>query len=447
MTEEERDNRLEDLFRKKLEENELVPGSDLADLVMGRLGRREFFRFNLLRFNIYYLTAALAALTVAVLILIPGPGTTVETAGPGLPQETVTAVPANEKVPQAEVPAARDTLNKTDATSKLTKAPEGVATNGLSSESAPGRVTDREQVLTNSRPVAETVSVSTVSTVNVTGPSGSRVIAEVSSLAALAFETSVSSGCVPLHVSFACNAEEYNRISWSFGDGGTSSLKNPDYIFDIPGTYRVTLTVNDERGMSSSASTLIEVWNRPRASFEVRKDDPWDEGDRVVFVNMSEGAVEYLWDFGDGVFSTLSDPSYRYEHIRNYDVKLVVWAAEGCADSLTVSDLFTDRGMYIRFPNDFVPGTGGPTGGYYNARTDEESTVFHPVASGIAEYNLKIYSKAGLLVFESSDTELGWDGYYRGELCAPGVYVWKVRGAYRNGRTFIMAGDVTLLKY
>jgi hypothetical protein len=94
-----------------------------------------------------------------------------------------------------------------------------------------------------------------------------------------------------------------------------------------------------------------------------------------------------------------------------------------------------------------MPNTGGPTGGYYSQRTDMDNQVFHPVASGIAAYNLKIYSKAGLMVFESSDLEIGWDGYYKGQICSPGVYVWKVRGTYRNGRQIVMAGDVILLNY
>ena len=72
MTEEQRDNNLEDLFRSKLEENEMVAGSDLEGRVMRRLERREFFRFNISRFNFYYLTAALAALTVAGVILLSG---------------------------------------------------------------------------------------------------------------------------------------------------------------------------------------------------------------------------------------------------------------------------------------------------------------------------------------------------------------------------------------
>jgi len=125
----------------------------------------------------------------------------------------------------------------------------------------------------------------------------------------------------------------------------------------------------------------------------------------------------------------------------------VVYSEYGCTDTMVVADAFNSMGMYLKFPNVVVPNKGGPTGGYYNQRTDEHSQVFHPVASGVASYNLKIYSKAGLLVFESNDISMGWDGYYKGELCAAGVYIWKVRGTYRNGETIIMAGDVTLLSY
>ena len=50
------------------------------------------------------------------------------------------------------------------------------------------------------------------------------------------------------------------------------------------------------------------------------------------------------------------------------------------------------------------------------------------------------------MIFESNDINIGWDGYNKGELCEPGVYIWKVRGKFRNGEPFIKMGDVTLLK-
>ena len=52
MTEEEKDTDLGNLFRNKLEENEMVAESDLTGRFMRRLDRKEFLRFNPARFNI-----------------------------------------------------------------------------------------------------------------------------------------------------------------------------------------------------------------------------------------------------------------------------------------------------------------------------------------------------------------------------------------------------------
>ena len=38
------------------------------------------------------------------------------------------------------------------------------------------------------------------------------------------------------------------KADWSFGDGGISDENAPDYIYDLPGTYIVTLTLTDARG-------------------------------------------------------------------------------------------------------------------------------------------------------------------------------------------------------
>ena len=89
---------------------------------------------------------------------------------------------------------------------------------------------------------------------------------------------------------------------------------------------------------------------------------------------------------------------------------------------------------------------GGLIGGYYNTRTDQENSMFHPVAAGIADCNLKIYSKAGMLVFESNEIELGWR--LEGQtMRSRSLSVWKVRSTCRNRQTFFMAWDTMLLKY
>jgi PKD repeat protein len=430
MTEEERDNDLEKLFRNKLEEHEMATESGLTGRVMRRLNRKEFLRFNPARFNVYYLASAVAGLTVATLMLLTSPR-----GKNTLPEE---------QTPKNWQPAIPDsTVLKTEPRngSELQKVTVTETASGTGkAEPAPGGVTERQNGISTPAGAGE-------SNIKVARPENANTTVAHTALTIPVINASVTSGCVPLHVIFRNSGASTGTTEWSFGDGGLSHENNPDYIYDLPGTYIVSLTVTDPGGHKTVATETIEAWARPSASFEIRQNDPSGENNKAIFVNLSSGAVQYLWDFGDGTFSTLSDPSYRYEQPGSYNVTLVAFSENGCADSLTINDAFTDNGTFIRFPNAFMPNTGGPTGGYYSQRTDEDNQVFHPVTSGVTSYNLKIYNKVGMLVFESDDIAMGWDGYYKGQICPPGVYVWKVRGTYRNGQPVVMAGDVTLLNY
>ncbi len=46
------------------------------------------------------------------------------------------------------------------------------------------------------------------------------------------------------------------------------------------------------------------------------------EGANMQFSNNSVNALNYLWDFGDGVTSTLTNPSHNYSSVGNYEVSL-----------------------------------------------------------------------------------------------------------------------------
>ena len=74
----------------------------------------------------------------------------------------------------------------------------------------------------------------------------------------------VYSGKAPLVVSFDSSASAdsdgtISAYSWDFMDGGSSTEANSLHEFTVPGTYPVTLTVSDDRGMQESSSINITV--------------------------------------------------------------------------------------------------------------------------------------------------------------------------------------------
>lgn len=72
------------------------------------------------------------------------------------------------------------------------------------------------------------------------------------------------SGPAPLTVDFHEMARGFwGRYSWTFGDGGTSTLKNPVHTYTTPGLYSVSLTVSRRQGTIVDTETkagYVEVF-------------------------------------------------------------------------------------------------------------------------------------------------------------------------------------------
>ena len=67
------------------------------------------------------------------------------------------------------------------------------------------------------------------------------------------FTATPLTGPAPWQVRFSnTTSGTYASSNWDFGDGGTSSDENPSHVYDTPGLYTVTLTVNGSMGESAS---------------------------------------------------------------------------------------------------------------------------------------------------------------------------------------------------
>jgi hypothetical protein len=78
----------------------------------------------------------------------------------------------------------------------------------------------------------------------------------------------------------------------------------------------------------------------------------------------------------------------------------------------------------------------------------EANRTFKPVNVYIdsRDYNLSIYNRVGVKVFETGDPNRGWDGQYSGEPQPIGIYAYIIRFRAADGSTFVKTGSITLLR-
>ncbi len=140
------------------------------------------------------------------------------------------------------------------------------------------------------------------------------------------FSTDVSSGYAPLTVQFTDLSENATGCNWDFGDGTSSTEKNPIHIYSAAGNYTANLTVSNENG-TASRSAIINVLKEPVVPPVADFKSDVTTGSvplAVQFTDLSKYATEWKWDFGDGTSSTEQNPLHTYSAAGNYTVTLTV---------------------------------------------------------------------------------------------------------------------------
>jgi PKD repeat protein len=143
-----------------------------------------------------------------------------------------------------------------------------------------------------------------------------------------------SSGTAPLEVTFDGSGSTdlggfVTAWAWTYGDGATGTGVTATHVYSTPGTYLATLTVTDNGGLSSTASTSIVVApaTPPRA--------PTD----LTAAALSRSAIRLQWTNTDANQREVGIARCRGANCTNFVEVAVV---EGTATT------FTDTGLAAR---------------------------------------------------------------------------------------------------
>lgn len=158
------------------------------------------------------------------------------------------------------------------------------------------------------------------------------------------------SGCAPFQVQFTNESVSSSPYTseWDFGDGSTSTLRNPLHTYLGKGTFTLKLTITDGKGCTGVKMATVNVSDvTPTAQFTFDKSNVCAK-EIIQFKDQSQNATFWCWDFGDGITSIGKDVSHSYLMPGVYTVRLKVKNA-GCSDSFEVVNAITVRNPYVNF--------------------------------------------------------------------------------------------------
>jgi gliding motility-associated-like protein len=243
-----------------------------------------------------------------------------------------------------------------------------------------------------------------------------------------------------------CFGEDNGSITFENVTGGSG---NYTYSLDVPASFTGNIfhglpagsyeaTIVDAEGCSWSGEAIIN--DPPTATLDLGDDHLVGLGDSVRVIPKITGSfLDFNW-FPETVISCDTCLNQTFAPTETTTYFLTLTDDRGCEVSESVTIIIsTERPVY-------VPTAFSPNGDGFND--------FFKVYCGSATEQIntfKVFNRWGALVYEINDVdpnvdEFGWDGTFKGDFLENGVFIYYVEITFRDGKTTLFKGDVTLLR-
>ncbi|MDP4282827.1 MAG: PKD domain-containing protein [Bacteroidota bacterium] len=155
--------------------------------------------------------------------------------------------------------------------------------------------------------------------------------------------------CPPLVVNFTNTSANYSKWSWDFGDGTTSSERNPSHFYSAVGTFKAVLTITGPGGCTSQKIKQIRV-DGPSGSFSYTNLTGCDPV-QTNFKAHTGKNISFIWDFNDGTTIPTSDSiiTHTFTTPGQYLPKMILVNASGCNVPVTGKDTIKVFGVVASF--------------------------------------------------------------------------------------------------
>ena len=217
------------------------------------------------------------------------------------------------------------------------------------------------------------------------------------------------------------------NIVYAIDGMSQSSIATSSNPYIIPtkmaGVYTV-VSVSDAIGVgTTSGSAIVTVLQAPTAQFDVLSDTISVFYPTTQFVDQTNGAISWSWNFGDNTpIDTTQNPEHTFPADSNgigisalYQVSLIVVDVNGCSDTISNIVWVNEEGsgaadeFYIYIPSSFTPD--------WDAINDKFCLYYHAILE--STFVFKVYNLRGDVVFYTDNikemvcdnfSKNGWDG-------------------------------------
>ncbi|WP_316831244.1 PKD domain-containing protein [Pedobacter aquatilis] len=215
----------------------------------------------------------------------------------------------------------------------------------------------------------------------------------------------------------------------------SSSVEIPVTSLSQAGTYKVALTSGSCDPVIASL-IVPPIARVPVASFYVEPGFNWKYAvpAPITYVNKSIDADYYLWDFGDNLTSTETNPVHTYETNGIFKIRLTAFSKNGCSTNILLGDLVVRKESSVFTPNSFSPNGDG---------VNDEFVVG---LTNLKQYKIQVFNRYGSVVFLSNNIYDNWKGTFKGNDLPVGVYYYLIMGTTLKNENVKYSGSVTLVR-
>ena len=212
-------------------------------------------------------------------------------------------------------------------------------------------------------------------------------------------------------------------VAWNTGSNAQSITVSQ------AGTY--TVTADEIVGCGSSASITVNFQAGPTVDAGQGGLADCENG---LLLQGATNADSYFWEPTTGLSDPVSlSPVASPVVPTNYTLHAIT---DDCESTSTIT-VIPECGN-LKVPNVFTPNNDGI------------NDVFRPEGKGIADYSLQVFNRWGILVFESTQYNNGWNGKVNNEPAPAGTYYFLLMANDASGQSLVgaevMEGEVTLIR-